>query len=103
MRPFHLLILLLWSLPAMSAEPQWAVAVYGEFRSSGVGSALIAEAEAAAKTNGFEEISLHVFEQNMGAVRLYEMLGYQIRARHPVVAHERIRYGGDYLLMTRSL
>ncbi len=80
-----------------------AVAVYPEFRGAGVGRGLIAETEAAAKANGFKEASLNVFAENVDAVRLYETLGYQERARQPVVGHEKIRHGGDYLLMTRVL
>ncbi len=80
-----------------------AVAVYAEFRSSGIGSRLIAEAEAAAKAKGFTEACLNVFSENTGAVKLYEKLGYEESARQPVVGHEKIRYGGDYLLMTRGL
>ncbi len=80
-----------------------ALAVYREFRGSGVGQRLIAEAESAAQAKGFEETSLNVFSENLGAVRLYEKLGYRERARQPVVGHDRIRYGGDYLLMTRVL
>ncbi len=80
-----------------------AVAVYTEFRGSGIGKRLIAEAESAAKAKGFKETSLNVFLENQGAVRLYETLGYKERARQPVVGHDKIRYGGDYLLMTRVL
>ena len=80
-----------------------AVAVYAEFRGSGIGTRLMAEAEAAAKANGFKETSLNVFSENQGAVRLYKSLGYEERARQPVVGHDKIRYGGDYLLMTRVL
>ncbi len=80
-----------------------AVAVYAEFRGAGIGKRLLAQAEAAAKAKGFTEMSLNVFSENQDAVRLYEALGYTERTRQPVVGHEKIRYGGDYLLMTRSL
>ena len=80
-----------------------AVAVYPEVRGAGIGTRLIAEAESDARAQGFKEASLNVFAENRGAVRLYETLGYKERARQPVVGHDRIRYGGDYLLMTRVL
>ena len=80
-----------------------AVAVYPEFRGAGIGRRLIAEAEAAAKARGFGETSLNVFAENRGALKLYESLGYEERARQPAVGHERLRYGGDCLLMTRAL
>lgn len=80
-----------------------AVAVYAGFRGCGIGKRLMAEAETAAKAKGFTEMSLNVFAENQDAVRLYETLGYQERTRQPVVGHDKIRYGGDYLLMTRDL
>ncbi len=80
-----------------------ALAVYPEFRGSGIGKRLMAEAESAAKANNFKEMSLNVFAENQTAIRLYEALGYKERARQPAVRHEKIRYGGDILLMTRAL
>jgi len=80
-----------------------AAAVYPEFQGFGIGRRLIAEAESAAKAEGFREASLNVFAENRGAVRLYETLGYKECARQPVVGHDKIRYGGDVLLMTRVL
>ncbi len=80
-----------------------ALAVYPEFRGSGIGQRLIAEEEAAAKARGFNVASLNVFAENLGAVRLYESLGYREVAREPAVPHDRIRFGGDILLMTRDL
>jgi ribosomal protein S18 acetylase RimI-like enzyme len=48
-------------------------------------------------------MSLNVFAENKSAVRLYESLGYREVAREPAVGHDKIRYGGDVLLMTRDL
>ncbi len=80
-----------------------AVAVHRAHRGTGIGTRLIAEAEAAARAQGFAEMSLTVFAQNARAVRLYERLGYEERARRPIVPHEKIRFGGDLLLMVRTL
>jgi ribosomal protein S18 acetylase RimI-like enzyme len=80
-----------------------AVAVYPEFQGLGIGQRLIAEAESVARTKGFKQMSLEVFAENVGGVRLYESLGYKEVAREPAVAHDKIRYGGDVLLMTRDL
>ena len=80
-----------------------AVTVYPEYRGRGIGRQLIIRAEAEAMANAFEEMSLHVFAENVGAVGLYESLGYRESGRRPVVHHERLRYGGDMLLMTRKL
>ncbi|MBT7613695.1 MAG: GNAT family N-acetyltransferase [Rhodospirillaceae bacterium] len=80
-----------------------AVAVYREFQGSGVGKRLIAEAESAAKAKGFKVMSLHAFAENQGAIRLYESLGDKESARQPAVEHDKIRFGGDVLMLTRDL
>ena len=80
-----------------------ALAIYPEFRGCGIGQSLMNDAASAAKAQGFSETSLNVFSENERAARLYESLGYKERARQPVVGHDRIRYGGDILLMTRTL
>ena len=80
-----------------------AVAVYPEFQGSGIGKRLIAEADSVARAKGFKEMSLNVFAENLGGVRLYESLGYKEVAREPAAGHDKIRYGGDVLLMTRDL
>ena len=56
-----------------------------------------------AKANGTSQLSLIAFEENTGSVRLYERLGYEVVDRAPVVPHPIIKYGGDALLMTRSV
>jgi len=56
-----------------------------------------------ARERGCAELSLQVFEQNVGAVQLYERLGFKEIDRRPVVPHELIRYTGDVLLMTASV
>ena len=45
-------------------------------------------------------MSLSVFEQNKGAVKLYERNGFRVIDRAPMVAHEQIRYTSEVLLMT---
>jgi len=80
-----------------------AVAMYPQARNKGIAKQLLQRAELNAKSLGFEQISLHVFEQNSVARSLYLRLGYHEDARRPAVAHPRIRYGGDILLMTKSL
>tara|TARA_Y100001960_G_C14494701_1_gene738495 strand:- start:194 stop:793 length:600 start_codon:yes stop_codon:yes gene_type:complete len=80
-----------------------AVSVYPDAQGHGTGSRLIAEAEDAARAKGFKQMSLNVFAENEGAVRLYRSLGYVECAREPAVPHDKIRYGGDVLLMVRDL
>ena len=79
------------------------IAVYPDCRSGGIGSRLLARAVSDAQQQGFAEASLVVFEQNTGAVSLYQRLGFQIVARSPVVPHPLVRRTGNMLLMTRRL
>lgn len=81
----------------------FAVAVYPEYRGQGVARMLMEQAEAEARDQGFTDMSLHVFAENVGAVRLHENLGYHEFARQPVIHHPSLRYSGDLLLMTRKL
>ena len=63
---------------------RWArvnsICVLERARGQGVGKALMARAEAWAHAEGAEEIRLVVWAFNARAVRLYEELGYAVRA-----------------------
>lgn len=50
-------------------------------RHKGLGSALMEHAQSWAKRNGYEQMSLQVFEKNKAAMRLYEKLGYESQAK----------------------
>lgn len=80
-----------------------AVAVFPEFRGSGIGQRLMATAGSDAQRLGFAELSLLSFEQNERATALYRRLGFEIAARSPVIPHPLIRHTGDLLLMIRRL
>jgi ribosomal protein S18 acetylase RimI-like enzyme len=75
------------------------MAVLLEHRNRGLGTRLLAIARAEARARGMETLSLLAFEQNQGAVRLYERNGFVVVDRRPVVPHELIHYTGDALLM----
>jgi ribosomal protein S18 acetylase RimI-like enzyme len=79
------------------------VAVFPDYRNRGIGSQLMALAETHALQKGFNQLSLIVFEQNVGAKRLYERLGYREVAREAIVPHRLIRYTGDAVLMVKEL
>jgi ribosomal protein S18 acetylase RimI-like enzyme len=57
------------------------LAVKKKFQRSGVGQALMAEAERWAKYNGAIEIELNVYEFNEEAIAFYERLGYETFSR----------------------
>jgi ribosomal protein S18 acetylase RimI-like enzyme len=80
-----------------------AVATFEQFRGRGVARELLAEAEAAARAAGCEQMSLIVASENTGARRLYEHLGYRTVATRPVVSYPGCLHGGDWELMTLDL
>lgn len=53
------------------------------FRSRGIGSALMAHIETDLQRRGFQEVTLNVAEDNPGALRLYQRLGYLIIKKIP--------------------
>jgi ribosomal protein S18 acetylase RimI-like enzyme len=61
----------------------------------------LAETHAIAK--GLQKLSLIVFEQNAGAKRLYDRLGYREVAREAIVPHPLIHYSGDAILMVKEI
>ncbi|WP_299883310.1 N-acetyltransferase [uncultured Sulfitobacter sp.] len=81
-----------------------ALAVFAEGQNLGIGTQLLTAAEELAQANGFREMSIQVYSQNKGAVRLYERLGYQLVAREPVRLHPcPPYYTGDVLLLIKKL
>jgi ribosomal protein S18 acetylase RimI-like enzyme len=79
------------------------IAVFPEFRCQGMGTQLMAFAESKAIAQGFQKLSLLVFEQNMGAKRLYDRLGYREVAREAIASHPLIHYTGDVILMVKTI
>ena len=81
-----------------------ALAVHGEAQNQGIGSRLLAAAEDLARCNGFTEMSIQVYCQNTGAVRLYRRHDYEFAASEPVRQHPcPPYYTGDVLLLKKSL
>jgi len=79
------------------------VALYPQHRGHGLGTRLMALANDQAKEGGFTTLSLVAFEQNGGAVSLYDKLGYTVVDQSPIVPHPLIHYEGNALLMIRSV
>ncbi|MCX5668107.1 MAG: GNAT family N-acetyltransferase [Candidatus Omnitrophica bacterium] len=59
------------------------VSIYPEFRSSGIGTKLLAAIEEEVKNIGKKRIVLHAETHNARAISLYERLGYKIESRSP--------------------
>jgi ribosomal protein S18 acetylase RimI-like enzyme len=79
------------------------LATYPKFRNQSVGTALMAAVDQLATEAGCSHSSIEVFEQNEGALRLYQRLGYQIRERRKVIPHSSHPYEGDIVLLTRPV
>lgn len=79
------------------------VALFPAFRGQGIGSRFMSLAEDAARDEDLAKLSLIVFEQNTGAKKLYDRLGYREVARAAVVPHPLIHYTGDALLMVKEI
>ncbi len=80
-----------------------ALALLPRFRCRGVGTKMLSIATKQAHQRGFGTLSLLVFEQNEGAVRLYERNGFEVAGRAPVVPHELIDHTSDVLLMASEV
>lgn len=80
-----------------------SLAVFDEHRGMGLGTEMLDIARGQARTRGFDVLSLLVFEQNAGAVRLYEREGFEAVGRTAVVPREKIHHTGDVLLMVAEI
>ena len=81
-----------------------ALATFPGNRSQGLGSSLLASAERLARDNGTSTMSIQVYAQNTGAVRLYQRLGYKLHEKAPVRSHPcQPYYTGDVLLLIKDL
>lgn len=81
-----------------------ALAVFPGRRDGGIGRTLLAAAEDRARSLGAAHMSIQAFEQNTGAVRLYERIGYERADTRPVRDHPcQPYYDGDVVLLLKAL
>ena len=80
-----------------------SLALFEGFRGLGLGTKLLSIARAQARARNFDALSLLVFEQNTGAVKLYEREGFREVNRTPVVPHPLIRHTGNVILMAADV
>lgn len=81
-----------------------ALAVFPGYRACGIGSALLHATETQAQEAGYQHMTIQVYAQNTGAVRLYAKLGYSEVARAPVREHPcQPYYTGDVLLLKKQV
>jgi ribosomal protein S18 acetylase RimI-like enzyme len=79
------------------------VATFPEHRNMGIGSKLMFVVDQLAKKTGCDILSVEVFEQNAGALRLYQRQGFEIIESRPVVPHSCYPYDTNILLLTRHV
>lgn len=81
-----------------------ALAVFAGQRGRGHGRNLLHQAERMATDAGYGAMSIQVYGQNTGALRLYRRLGYDITRRSAVRHHPcQPYYTGDVLLLVKPL
>lgn len=79
------------------------LATYEAFRGKGLGSALLAHAEAIAAAGGHGTISLIAEDTHRDALRLYSAKGYRQVARRPVVKDDWDVAASEWILFTKPV
>ena len=79
------------------------IATFPQYRNMSIGTKLMGIVDSLARDAACLITSIEVFEQNEGALRLYQRLGYEVAAKRRVVPHECHPYDGDLLLLTRRV
>ncbi len=64
------------------------IAVVPSHRSRGIGSDLLRCGLRWAKDRGLKRVELMVYAENVGAMRLYERLGFEVEGRHRAMIHK---------------
>jgi ribosomal protein S18 acetylase RimI-like enzyme len=84
-----------WYVNVLASYPQW--------RKKGLGAALLAHAETLAEAAGTEKgMSVIVADNNVGARRLYERMGYRERAKRPMVKESWQSSGSAWVLLVQE-
>lgn len=79
------------------------LAVFPPFRNLGLGSVLVRAAEQHARDAGKRTVSIIASDGNPGAVRLYERLGYQVRATRTMIKDGWDNPGKNWILLTKEV
>ncbi len=79
------------------------LATYPEYRSRGIGRALMEHAEEVAKSMDIDELSLQVFNENARALEFYYRLDYRKIAELPVVPHDCYPYKDKVYLLKKEI
>lgn len=77
------------------------LATCAEYRNQGIGTKLMAIVDDLAEQAGSSLISIEVFDQNEGALGLYQRLGFSVVETRPIIPHSSHPYDGNIVLLTR--
>ena len=80
-----------------------AMAVLPEYQGQGLGRRFIEIAKGQCRHNGFDVLSLYVFEANEGARRLYQRCGFKSVDRVPIPDELHLYHLGGSILMVRDV
>lgn len=80
-----------------------SLAIEETHRGRGIGHMLLEATETRALKLGFDRLSLLVFEENTGALNLYQKLGFKELARRPAVPHACYPRQGEILLLQKRI
>ncbi|KPK12335.1 MAG: hypothetical protein AMJ68_02270 [Acidithiobacillales bacterium SG8_45] len=79
------------------------LASYPQYRNKGIGTALMSTVNKLAQNANCQTVSVEVFGQNEGALRLYQRLGYHIVESRDVIPHPCHKYTGKIFLLTKAI
>ena len=79
------------------------LATYPAYRNRSVGTRLMEQVDGLARANGCTHSSLEVFDENTGALRLYQRLGYEVIEQRRVIPHDCHSLSGEILLLVRDV
>lgn len=79
------------------------VGLYRTFWGMGIGSALLEELLAAARTAGYEQAELEVVSTNVTAVGMYKKFGFEVTGTEPHAFRYRDGSYADFLFMVKDL
>lgn len=79
------------------------IGLYRAFWGMGVGTALLEELLAAARTAGYEQMELEVVSTNLPAIALYKKMGFEVTGTIPRAFKYKDGTYADFLFMVKNL
>ncbi|MDO9564198.1 MAG: GNAT family N-acetyltransferase [Bradyrhizobium sp.] len=80
-----------------------SLAVGDAYRGSGIGARLLEWAEGRAVEAGYQRLSLHVWADNISAVKFYKVRGFIEVGIAGIPTHPRLKHSGGSILMSKPV